>query len=133
MDYIVVDSEKRCQMIDITSQVRKMIEEKGWKNGILVLNSMHTTGGLTVNESYDPDVQQDLMRALEKMVPDIKFDHMEGNSDSHLKTSLVGTDLNLIVDEGDLLLGRWQGIYFCEFDGPRRGRRVACKFIGESF
>ena len=127
----MVDSHARCEMIDISSQIKELIGEEGWKSGILVLNSMHTTGGLTVNESYDPDVQSDLLRALEKMVPEIRFDHVEGNSDSHLKTSLVGTDLNLIVEGGELLLGRWQGIYFCEFDGPRRNRKIAYKFIGE--
>ena len=91
---------------------------------------MHTTGGITINESYDPDVQHDLIRALDKMVPDLNFRHMEGNSDAHLKTSLIGAESTLIVEKGELLLGTWQGVYFCEFDGGRE-RRVLLKLIGK--
>ena len=131
MDYIVVDSGKRCEMIDITDKIEEVIEKNGWIDGILVLNSMHTTGGLTVNESYDPDVQVDLLNALEAMVPKIYYRHMEGNSDSHLKTAITGTDISLIIHGGKLVLGRWQGVYFCEFDGPRRNRKVTYKYVGQ--
>ncbi len=123
-----VKSNKRNEFIEITRDVKKLVTEKGWKDGILVLTTLHTTAALTINENADPDVKKDLLRALDALVPDIHFDHYEGNSDSHLKSSLVGTDLTIIIEEGKLQLGTWQGIYFCEFDGPRN-RKIKLKFI----
>ncbi len=123
-----VKSNNRNEFIEITSEVKKIVRDNGWRDGILCLNVLHTTAGLTINENA-PDVKKDLLGALEALIPNIRFEHYEGNSDSHLKSSLVGMDLNLIVEEGQLQLGTWQGIYFCEFDGPRN-RRVKIKFIG---
>ncbi len=130
MEVIKITSTKRCEMIDITEEIKGVISKNNWNDGVLVAFSMHTTGALTINESYDPDVQGDLMRALKEMVPNVHFNHMEGNSDAHLKTSLVGTDVTLIIEGGRPVLGTWQGIYFCEFDGGRE-RKVALKFIGK--
>lgn len=125
-----VKSNTRNELIEITKDVKKLVTENGWKDGILVMTTLHTTAALTINENADPDVKKDLLRALDALVPNIHFDHYEGNSDSHLKSSLVGTGLTIIIEEGELQLGIWQGIYFCEFDGPRN-RKIKLKFIGE--
>ncbi len=124
-----VKSSKKNEFIEITGDVKKLIRDNEWRDGILVLNIMHTTAGLTINENADADVKKDLLKALDALVPNIRFEHYEGNSDSHLKSSLVGMDLTLIIEDGKLQLGTWQGIYFCEFDGPRN-RKVKLKFIG---
>jgi secondary thiamine-phosphate synthase enzyme len=130
MEIIELKTSGKCEMVDITKRIKEAVNKNKWNDGILVVFSMHTTGGITINESYDPDVQHDLIRALDKMVPDLNFRHMEGNSDAHLKTSLIGAESTLIVEKGELLLGTWQGVYFCEFDGGRE-RRVLLKFIGK--
>ena len=130
MEIIDLKTNGKCEMVDITRRIREVVSNKKWAEGILLVFSMHTTGGITINESYDPDVQHDLMKALDKMVPDLEFRHLEGNSDAHLKTSLVGAESTLIVENGELILGTWQGVYFCEFDGGR-DRRVLLKFIGK--
>jgi secondary thiamine-phosphate synthase enzyme len=130
MEIIDLKTNGKCEMVDITRRIREVVSKKKWAEGILLVFSMHTTGGITINESYDPDVQHDLMKALDKMVPDLEFRHLEGNSDAHLKTSLVGAESTLIVENGELILGTWQGVYFCEFDGGR-DRRVLLKFIGK--
>ncbi|ADO84155.1 secondary thiamine-phosphate synthase enzyme YjbQ [Ilyobacter polytropus] len=130
MEIIELKTSGKCEMVDITKRIKEAVYKNRWNDGILVVFSMHTTGGITINESYDPDVQHDLIRALDKMVPDLNFRHMEGNSDAHLKTSLIGAESTLIVEKGELLLGTWQGVYFCEFDGGRE-RRVLLKFIGK--
>ncbi|WP_319200899.1 secondary thiamine-phosphate synthase enzyme YjbQ [uncultured Ilyobacter sp.] len=130
MEIIELKTSGKCEMVDITKRIKEAVYKNKWNDGILVVFSMHTTGGITINESYDPDVQHDLIRALDKMVPDLNFRHMEGNSDAHLKTSLIGAESTLIVEKGELLLGTWQGVYFCEFDGGRE-RRVLLKFIGK--
>lgn len=107
-------------MIDITPFVRNYIEEIGFKSGILYVYCPHTTGGITINEGADPDVQSDIVRFLEAMVPENwGFKHAEGNSDSHIKTSFIGASESIIVENGKLILGTWQRIFFCEFDGPR--------------
>ncbi|WP_321329728.1 secondary thiamine-phosphate synthase enzyme YjbQ [uncultured Ilyobacter sp.] len=130
MEIIELKTSGKCEMVDITKRIKEAVNKNKWNDGILVVFSMHTTGGITINESYDPDVQHDLIRALDKMVPDLNFRHMEGNSDAYLKTSLIGAESTLIVEKGELLLGTWQGVYFCEFDGGRE-RRVLLKFIGK--
>ena len=130
MEIIEIKTSGKCEMVDITKKIKEAVHKNRWNDGILVVFSMHTTGGITINESYDPDVQHDLIRALNKMVPDLQFRHMEGNSDAHLKTSLIGTESTLIIEKGELLLGTWQGVYFCEFDGGRE-RQVILKFIGK--
>ena len=130
MEIIELKTNGKCEMVDITRRIREVVSKKRWNDGILLVFSMHTTGGITINESYDPDVQRDLIKALDKMVPDVKFRHLEGNSDAHLKTSLIGAESTLIVENGELILGTWQGVYFCEFDGGR-DRRILLKFIGK--
>lgn len=104
----------------ITNLVASVVENSGCQSGICIVSSPHTTAGITINENADPDVVSDLLFALRKSFPDRKeFQHMEGNSAAHLKTSCIGTNVTIPIQNGKLLLGRWQGIYFCEFDGPR--------------
>ncbi|MBA2174436.1 YjbQ family protein [Halobacillus locisalis] len=118
------------QMIDITGEVQAWIDEVGVKEGIVVLSSMHTTAGLTVNENADPDVKTDMLRRFREVYPwDHTEDrHMEGNTAAHMKTSTVGHAQTLIIEKGQLMLGTWQGLYFCEFDGPRN-RRYTAKIV----
>ena len=113
----------RNNWINITQQVLTTLRESGAKSGLCVAYCPHTTAGITINENADPDVVRDLIFALEKTYPDRpEFRHAEGNSASHLKASVVGSSVTLIAREGLLLLGTWQGVYFCEFDGPRTRR-----------
>jgi secondary thiamine-phosphate synthase enzyme len=106
---------------NITPQVREAVAKSGVTNGIAVVFCPHTTAGLTINENADPDVAHDLLLGLNKAYPDRpEFQHGEGNSSAHLKASTMGSSVTIIVDNGKLLLGTWQGIYFCEFDPPRQ-------------
>lgn len=115
-----IETSSRSQMIDVTSRVQKIVSESGIKNGTVTVFIPHTTAGVTINENADPDVVYDMLDIFEKLVPySRKYRHAEGNSDAHVKSTLVGQSLNVIVDSGQLCLGTWQGIYFCEFDGPR--------------
>jgi secondary thiamine-phosphate synthase enzyme len=126
---IRVPSSKRVEIIDITGGVAKAIEDSGVAEGICVLQSLHTTAALTVNESADPDVRRDMERQLERLAPrDPSFLHAEGNSDAHIKTSLFGPGLTLVISGGRPILGTWQAVYFCEFDGPRE-RSVVVKCV----
>ncbi len=107
-------------MLDITRQVAALLPELGISDGALHIFSPHTTAGVTINEACDPDVASDMLQHLSKLVPrDENFRHAEGNSDAHIKTSLVGPGVMVPVENGKLALGTWQGIFFCEFDGPR--------------
>ena len=125
---IEVDTGRMC-MTDITSQVRRIVKDSGVTDGICVVFSKHTTAGITINENADPDVQTDMLHGLDMAFPDRpEFRHMEGNSYAHLRTSCVGPSTSVIVSDGDLVLGTWQGIYLCEFDGPRH-RKVPVKVI----
>ncbi len=109
------------EFIDMTSKVRKIIEDSGIRTGICTVFVPHTTAGVTINENADPSVQSDILNTLRTMVPEtLPYTHMEGNSPAHVKASLMGSSAQIIIDEGELVLGTWQGIYFCEFDGPRR-------------
>jgi len=129
MDMISVATGKREEFVNITSQVQALIKDKGRQNGALVLFCAHTTGALTINESADPAVVVDILSHLRKLIPrDDGFRHMEGNSDAHIKSSLVGPDLTLLVENGRLQLGTWQGVFFCEFDGPRT-RKVWARWL----
>lgn len=124
-----VRSISRCEMIDVTSRIQDIIIESGVKDGICVAFVPHTTAGITINENADPDVKLDMLNGMSKIIPQsFGFVHMEGNSDSHIKSSFVGASEHLIIENGRLLLGTWQGIYFCEFDGPR-SRKVYVKII----
>ena len=121
MTRFTVKTSARNQFVEITDQVQKAIGSSGVRSGLCVVYCPHTTAAITVNENADPDVVHDMLLHLNRTVPKdhMGFRHGEGNSDSHIKASLVGPSVTLIVDEGDLVLGRWQGVYFCEFDGPR--------------
>jgi len=125
---ITVKSTRQSEMIDITGKIKQAVAESGIKEGIVHLFSMHTTAGITVNEACDPDVRTDMVSVLNKLVPwEDNYRHLEGNSAAHVKTTLVGTSQTLIVEKGTLVLGTWQGIFFCEFDGPRT-RKIRLDF-----
>ena len=127
--YIEVKSRNRTEMIDITAEVRDIIKAWGVKTGLCQLFVLHTTAGITVNEGADPAVQRDIITFLNKKVPtDFYYTHREGNSDAHIKASLTGSSLSLIVEGGKPLLGTWQAVFFCEFDGPRP-RKVAVTVV----
>lgn len=113
---------------DITAEVQGVVAEHGVRQGVCHLFVPHTTAGLTLNENWDRDVQGDLVRALEAMVPDVPYHHGEGNSPAHLMSTLVGVSETLLIEGGRLVLGSWQGLYLAEFDGPRR-RRVVVKIV----
>ena len=115
--------------IDITGQVRKIVASGNVQNGLCQIFVPHTTAGVTINENADPDVVTDMLAALGKMVPDLPYRHTEGNSPAHVKSSLVGCSITVPISEGRLCLGTWQGIYFCEFDGPRT-RKVWVNLVG---
>lgn len=116
-----ISSNKRCQMIDITEKVQSIVGQSGIKDGQALVFCPHTTAAITINENADPSVVDDILLTLEELIPQHRrgYRHSEGNSDAHVKSSLVGTSETLIVKNGHLVLGTWQGIYFCEFDGPR--------------
>jgi len=117
---INVRTTKREQLIDITSEIKQFVRESNTLEGRVTVFIPHTTAAVTINENADPDVQHDLIIALNRISPDLpEFKHMEGNSDAHTKCSIVGCSQDIIIHEGRLLLGTWQGVYFCEFDGPR--------------
>lgn len=121
---------KRVEFIDITSEVEKLVKDSRIKEGICCVFVPHTTCGLTINENADPAVSEDIINHLSKLIPyPGDYSHLEGNADAHLKASFMGNSLNIIVEASVLQLGRWQGIYLCEFDGPRR-REVWVKIMG---
>lgn len=127
--YIEIKSRARTEFIDITGEIREVLRKANVVSGVCHLFVLHTTAGITVNEGADPAVQRDINSYLDKLVPpDHYFTHAEGNSDAHIKSTLVGASQTLIVENGRPLLGTWQAVYFCEFDGPRP-RRVAIKII----
>jgi secondary thiamine-phosphate synthase enzyme len=117
-----VRTRGRSEMIDVTDRVRRFVEGQGVTSGMVIVCVPHTTAAVTINENADPDVKSDMLRKLESLVPNKEayYRHGEGNSDSHVKTSLVGNSVTVLIENGSLVLGTWQGIYFCEFDGPRQ-------------
>lgn len=127
MDRINASSSKREELIDITAKVAARLPDG---DGICVLFTQHTTCGLTINENADPDVQSDMLGLLKRLIPQYEpnFKHFEHNSDAHIKSSLMGSSVTVPFEKGKLSLGRWQGIYLCEFDGPRE-RTVLVKVI----
>jgi secondary thiamine-phosphate synthase enzyme len=129
MERINIATRSRTQAVDITGQVQEIVSRSPTKSGLGVVCSVHTTAGVTINENADPDVMSDVMETLARLVPRTgPYAHAEGNSDAHVKSSLVGSSVTLPVEDGELQLGTWQGIYFCEFDGPRQ-RRVLVQTI----
>lgn len=129
MRYINVKSSHRIEMIDITKQIERELKDTGIADGICFIFVPHTTAAVTINEGADPSVKLDILNTLSAVFPvDSIYQHREGNSDAHIKSSMVGATMYVPIDEGGLVLGTWQSIYFCEFDGPRH-RRVGLKFI----
>lgn len=117
---IGIKTKSRNEMVDITSLVRRELTNLGIKEGVCVVYVPHTTAGVTINEGADPSVSSDILNKLKELVPaNAGYSHMEGNSDSHIKASLMGSSVSVIVEDGNLILGTWQKIFFCEFDGPR--------------
>jgi len=131
METLSVVSRKRSEFINITDLVKQSLENSGVQQGIGVIFCPHTTAGLTINESWDPDVIHDTLLWLGREIPKDQsgFQHSEGNSDSHIKTGLFGNSTHVIVEQGKLVLGQWQGIFFCEFDGPRN-RSIHLQWVG---
>lgn len=128
---INIKTRSRTEFVDITSEVQSIIDETGIKNGVCYVYVPHTTAAVTINEGADPSVAGDIQTMLSKLVPHgADYQHMEGNSDSHIKASLIGSSQIVVIEEGKLLLGTWQSVFFCEFDGARH-RRVTVKIIGD--
>ena len=119
----------RMEFVDITSQVQKQVAQSGVRDGICYVYNPHTTAGLTINEGADPAVQDDIVAVLKKVIPfDHPYRHMEGNSPAHIMASLMGSSVTVFIENGRLVLGTWQKIFFCEFDGPR-SRKVLWKML----
>ncbi len=120
MRTIEVKTQAREELLDITARVREELASSGVKDGICHVFVPHTTAAVTINENADPSVKEDILMALRKIVPDsLSYRHSEGNSPAHVKACLIGSSIKVIIYEGQLALGTWQGIFFCEFDGPR--------------
>jgi secondary thiamine-phosphate synthase enzyme len=121
-----VRSHQREELVEFTAEVQRQLKESGAREGIVVLYVQHTTAGLTVNENADPDVPRDMLHALRTLIPQhgMGFRHGEENSDAHIKASLVGPSVTIPFADGELLLGRWQGIFLCEFDGGRERKVI---------
>ena len=129
MKTFTVKTSQRTEILDITHQIQKAVTDSKVRNGICCVFVPHTTAAVTINENADPDVPRDILMKLGKVIPfDDNYRHTEGNSDAHIKTSLVGSSEIIIVEDGRLVLGTWQSIFFCEFDGPRN-RRFLVKVI----
>ena len=129
MEIVQVQTHDREEMVDITTVVRRLINENGWSDGALLMYCPHTTGAITINEGADPDVVRDILVNMRKLVPHRgDYHHAEGNSDAHIKSSMFGCDQMVMVEGGNIRLGTWQKIYFCEFDGPR-SRKLWVKFL----
>ena len=130
MHTLTVKTARREDLVAITAQLQDLVAVNGWQSGMLFLHCPHTTAGLTVNENADPDVVRDVLATLARLVPkDGDYRHSEGNSDAHVKASCMGPGLSLIVEGGRIRLGTWQGVFFCEFDGPRN-RQLWVQWMG---
>jgi secondary thiamine-phosphate synthase enzyme len=130
MNVIEIKSRAKEEFIDLTSKVQEIVSSSKIKSGVCLIYVPHTTAAVTINENADPDVKADILMALNKLVPNsLPYEHSEGNSPAHVKSSLIGSSVQVIIEDGRLALGTWQGIFFCEFDGPR-SRRVFVKVLG---
>ncbi|MGB2866197.1 MAG: secondary thiamine-phosphate synthase enzyme YjbQ [Sedimentisphaerales bacterium] len=127
-----VSTKSRNQMIDITSQIGSLVGQSGVTDGDVIVYCPHTTAAITINENADPSVPHDMLLTLEELMPQHRsgYRHSEGNSDAHCKSSLIGCSEQILIKDGSLQLGTWQGIFFCEFDGPRN-RKVIVQIRGE--
>lgn len=129
MKTITVKTNAQTEMLDITTEIQSTLKAENFSNGVCMLYVPHTTAGITINESADPSVRRDILMVLNQMVPwKAEYRHMEGNSPAHVKTSLVGSSELIAVKDGQMVLGTWQGIFYCEFDGPRK-RKLHIKLI----
>lgn len=129
MKEIKIKTHAQTEFIDITRETQKIVSESGVSFGMCLIHVPHTTAAITINENADPDVVKDMIKELNKIVPfDDHYAHSEGNSAAHIKSSMLGVSQSVFVEEGRLVLGTWQGIYFCEFDGPR-DRKVLVKVV----
>ena len=131
MQTLSVKTDRRTQLVDVTAPVQKVVASSGVARGICYLYVPHTTAAITINECADPDVARDVEWALDRLIPATEpYRHGEGNSDSHVKALIVGASQFIHVEGGKLVLGRWQGVFFCEFDGPR-DRRLHVKIVAD--
>jgi secondary thiamine-phosphate synthase enzyme len=129
MNTIEISSHRQAELIDVTGEIRRAIRESGITEGVVILFVPHTTAAVTINENADPDVVRDIIMELNKIIPfKDSYRHAEGNSAAHIKSTLVGVSETLLVKNGEPALGTWQGIYFCEFDGPRL-RKLLVKIL----
>jgi secondary thiamine-phosphate synthase enzyme len=128
---LALSTRRRAEFVHITPEVQRVVRESGVASGTCVVYVPHTTAGITINENADPDVVGDVVEQLERLVPrQGSYRHTEGNADAHIKASMMGSSATVLVDNGALVLGTWQGIFFCEFDGPR-SRHVYVKVIAD--
>ncbi len=129
IETINISSNRRSQLIDITNEVENIVRELDIENGFLILYVPHTTAGILINEGADPDVQEDILNTLERLIPrDARYKHVEGNSDAHIKSTLIGCSTTILIENSKLLLGTWQHIFFYEGDGPRN-RKIYVKLV----
>ena len=120
-EQIKIKTNNKVEFVDITGEIREKVQTSQVNEGAVIINVPHTTAGITINESADPNVKKDIINQLKKVIPfNNNYKHREGNSAAHIKSTLVGSSENIIIKNGSLSLGTWQGIFFCEFDGPRR-------------
>lgn len=132
LERMKVSTHKRCELVDITKQVQNVITKHKLQEGVLHIFCPHTTAAVTVNENYDPSVQTDISDTLSKLIPHgAGYAHTEGNADAHIKAAMVGSSRTLFIENGKVAFGTWQGIYLCEFDGPRT-RNVWLKIVKDS-
>ena len=128
-----VKTRKRTELVDITSDINQLIQNSGTDQGLCMIYVPHTTAAVTINESADPSVKSDILMVLNQIIPwEANYRHLEGNSPAHIKSTLVGSSELIAIENGRLILGTWQGIFFCEFDGPRT-RRVNVRIVAERF
>jgi len=129
VETIHINTTKRTQLIDITSKVSEVVKRSNVKDGVCLVYVPHTTAAVTINENADPSVSEDIINIINEIVPwRYDYKHLEGNSPAHIKATLIGPSITIIIENGHLSLGTWQGIFFCEFDGPRN-RRVLVKIF----
>lgn len=132
MESLAIKSNIQTGLINITNQVQILVEKKNWRDGLITVFIPHTTAAVTINENADPDVARDMIYEINKVIPFTdNYHHFEGNAAAHIKASLFGSSVTIVLENGQLQLGTWQGIYLCEFDGPRN-RKVWIKFINSN-
>ena len=126
-----LSTNQRTELVDITKQVSQIIKKTKVQSGVAIIYVPHTTAAVTINENYDPSVTSDINAILSNLVPhNLNYSHTEGNADAHIKSAIIGSSRTVFIENGEMLLGSWQGIFFCEFDGPRH-RKVLVKIIAD--